>query len=1211
MPLDSKQLLQDLKRQVRTLEDDLRQRTQAEPEIRSELEAEYRKGRDAGRIGEAFESWRDGVLTQAAVHWVLDCVFVRFLEDNRLIDALLSGPGGRAREAADQYAHYFQQPDHRTHNDRHYLQHVFATVAALPAGERLFDRAHNPVWSFPISADAARELLGFWRRVDPNTGALVHDFTDPEWDTRFLGDLYQDLSDWAKKNYALLQTPVFVEEFILDRTLDPALREFSLAEVRMIDPTCGSGHFLLGGFERLLQEWQRKEPGTLERELVQRALDGVYGVDLNPFAVAIARFRLLIAALRASGVRRLAQAPDFTLHVATGDALLFGARNGQLPLQLGFHMEDAEAADRILSQHYHAVVGNPPYITVKDRALNQAYRQLYATCHMKYALSVPFIERFWQLAVPGSATKPAGLVGMINANSFMKREFGKKVVEEFFPKVDLTHVIDTSGAYIPGHGTPTVILFGRNQAPVGESVRAVMGIRGEPGTPNDARTGQVWTAILEQVDVPGSESEFVSVADAGRSGFGTHPWSVGGGGLSDLKDIIEGTCDQNLSAVISDLGRTTHTGEDNVFYLPTAAARTRGLLDVSVPLVIGENVRDWEIAPGMRSLFPYDRETATVWRTLPEGPAHHFWTFRTSLRQRVDFGQTVEERGLRWYEQSMFFAGRYLTPLSISFAFVATHNHFVLDRGGKVFNRSAPVIKLPPDATEADHVALLGLLNSSAACFWMKQIFHNKGSTVDQKGARQTTVEFENFYEFTGTGLQQFPVPGESPLDLATRLDALAKERQQHLPDSLGAQLPMPRTGWERHRAEADLLLGQMMALQEELDWRCYRIYGITDDELSYRDAAGEPRTPPEIRLGERAFEIALARRMAAGEEETTWFQRHGSTPITELPAHWPAEYRALVERRIERIEEDRYVGLVERPEYKRRWNVEPWDAQAKRALEGWLLDRLETPAYWPDAQLQTTRTLADLAGRDPEFMAVAELYQGHAGFDVHALVRQLVDAEAVPFLPVLRYKLGGLRKREVWERTWELQRQEDAIDGQVAAELPRIGGEGDSAYQERLKKEQDRRKAAEVGDIPRPPKYTSADFASSDFWRLRGALDVAKERFVSYPFCSKDNDPSLLLGWGGRNHLEQAQALAAWLNELTDYEGWPAERLVPVLAGLAELIPWLKQWHNEPTPEFDRLGDFFETFLDGQLHAHGLTRQDLAEWTPPAVRRGRTRTKI
>jgi hypothetical protein len=83
-----------------------------------------------------------------------------------------------------------------------------------------------------------------------------------------------------------------------------------------------------------------------------------------------------------------------------------------------------------------------------------------------------------------------------------------------------------------------------------------------------------------------------------------------------------------------------------------------------------------------------------------------------------------------------------------------------------VFKQSAPIIKLPSDATEEDHLALLGLLNSSTACFWMKQVFHNKGSTVDEKGARQTTVAFENFYEFTGTGLQKFPVTAERPLAL-------------------------------------------------------------------------------------------------------------------------------------------------------------------------------------------------------------------------------------------------------------------------------------------------------------------------------------------------------------------------------------------------------------------------------------------------------------
>lgn len=67
-------------------------------------------------------------------------------------------------------------------------------------------------------------MLDFFQRIDPESGALIHDFTDPDWDTRFLGDLYQDLSEAVCKRHALLQTPEFVESFILDYTLDKTHR---------------------------------------------------------------------------------------------------------------------------------------------------------------------------------------------------------------------------------------------------------------------------------------------------------------------------------------------------------------------------------------------------------------------------------------------------------------------------------------------------------------------------------------------------------------------------------------------------------------------------------------------------------------------------------------------------------------------------------------------------------------------------------------------------------------------------------------------------------------------------------------------------------------------------------------------------------------------------------------------------------------------------
>ena len=71
--------------------------------------------------------------------------------------------------------------------------------------------------------------------------------------------------------------------------------------------------------------------------------------------------------------------------------------------------------------------------------------------------------------------------------------------------------------------------------------------------------------------------------------------------------------------------------------------------------------------------------------------------------------------------------------------------------------------------------------------------------------------------------------------------------------------------------------------------------------------------------------------------------------------------------------------------------------------------------------------------------------------------------------------------------------------------------------------------------------------------------------------------------------------------------EGWTAERLIPLLAGLRELIPWLRQWHNDIDPEFDtRMGDYFADFLLQETRALGLTPDAVAAWTPPAKTRVR-----
>jgi hypothetical protein len=133
------------------------------------------------------------------------------------------------------------------------------------------------------------------------------------------------------------------------------------------------------------------------------------------------------------------------------------------------------------------------------------------------------------------------------------------------------------------------------------------------------------------------------------------------------------------------------------------------------------------------------------------------------------------------------------------------------------------------------------------------------------------------------------------------------------------------------------------------------------------------------------------------------------------------------------------------------------------------------------------------------------------------------------------------------------------------------------------------------VGEIPVPPKYASADFRKTSYWGLRGKLDVPKERWVSYPGAERAGDESLVIAWAGWDHLQQAQALAEYYLDAKDNQGWPPERLKPLLAGLADLVPWLKQWHNDPDPNLGMgLGDYFAGFLAEQSRELGWTVEEV-----------------
>jgi hypothetical protein len=72
---------------------------------------------------------------------------------------------------------------------------------------------------------------------------------------------------------------------------------------------------------------------------------------------------------------------------------------------------------------------------------------------------------------------------------------------------------------------------------------------------------------------------------------------------------------------------------------------------------------------------------------------------------------------------------------------------------------------------------------------------------------------------------------------------------------------------------------------------------------------------------------------------------------------------------------------------------------------------------------------------------------------------------------------------------------------------------------------------------------------------------------------------------------------------------GWGADRLAPLLAGLRELLPWVRQWHGEFDPAYqDSPAEVYAAFLADCTNRLRLTDEALTSWRPPAPTRARRR---
>ncbi len=223
-----------------------------------------------------------------------------------------------------------------------------------------------------------------------------------------------------------------VVDFILDLTRYTADR--ALHRMRLLEPSCGDGDFLLPALDRLLEAIKRHR-APLDNEILLNAISATE-LHESTFASTSAK---VIDRLRAEGLATPQAVKLARAWLHCGDFLLQKFDRG-----------------------FDFVVGNPPYVRQEliPSALMREYRARYCTIYDRADLYVPFIERSLQLLANG------GKLGFICADRWMKNRYGgplRKLVAESFHLDTYVDMVDTPAFHSEVIAYPAITVIARDK----------------------------------------------------------------------------------------------------------------------------------------------------------------------------------------------------------------------------------------------------------------------------------------------------------------------------------------------------------------------------------------------------------------------------------------------------------------------------------------------------------------------------------------------------------------------------------------------------------------------------------------------------------------------------------------------------------------------------------------------------------------------------
>lgn len=640
----------------------------------------------------------------------------------------------------------------------------------------------------------------------------------------------------VRKAGGVYYTPQYIVDYIVRNTVGELLENKkpgkAVNQIKILDPACGSGSFLLGAYQYLLN-WYRdeyaKDPKKHKKVLYRTQgdewrltteekkrilLTHIHGVDIDPQAVEVTKLSLLLKVLEGENDETLRTymklfhdraLPDLAGNIKCGNSLI--GPDFYQGRQMGFLDEEeqyrinafdwhAEFPGIMQSGGFDAVIGNPPY--VRQELLGQGFKEYaqrkYETYHGVADLYVYFVEK----AV--SLLKKNGLFSYIMANKWMRANYGEPL-RRWMKRQRIEEIVD----------------FG--DLPVFQKVSTYPCIvRIRKANPKDTfQALPIQTLAFESLQSHVEANRYpvnqATLDDQGWSLTGVKTEQL----LAKIKtkgvplgEYVEGKIfygiktGLNKAFVIDDPTRQRLIAED---------PKSAGLIK---PFLLGRDIKRYK-QPSVNQyliLVPKGWTNANqkgqgnAWNWFQENYpslAHHLKPYKEAAQRRYDKGDYWWElRACDYYQE--FERPKFLLPD------ISLRGNFTLDQEGKYYCVNTAYIISSSDK------ALLGILNSS-----LITLFYQNLSSTYRGG----------YLRFIYQYLVQLPI---YRFDSSNKQDSSRHDQMVTLVErmlELNRQLDAAKTAHDRN-----VLQRQIDATDREIDQLVYDLYGLTGDEIALVEAS-------------------------------------------------------------------------------------------------------------------------------------------------------------------------------------------------------------------------------------------------------------------------------------------------------------------------------------------------------------------------------------